>query len=663
MKKKIFSLMALLALGASFAWAETTTLYERGYETDWSAADIATSGNYKWGGNAYLHETLLFPYADGTGTRTAPMTIQPSENVILTIDAVWYTGGDGSEATNYTYFKIGEHLEFQAHTTSQVGNVVINGNSSTVANACGKNNGNRTDDYWTIHAVINTATGELSALTVAGQNGNSKASYSLSSPVTLEADTYSKLTFGTVRNKYSPYCGIKALKIVEETQNVSTYDYTVNYLEEEVTVKSVSAKSPAGVVVNADESFFEGGQKYFAKDGETMSMTISATDENILNVAVRKAGEYHYSVKASCGNTLVENTGIEGEKVTAPYARYVDLDGTLYSATKQSTNPWWGKSITLTQDNQVETIAYTASNIDNVVYFSETENIAGATKVNTANTDVRCSMMAAGFYEGELTTLQPGKYTLTTSLWGGKDVHIVFKAGETIVLDGVTTGSIVDLTSEEFTVLVPTVVTIEGGSGSSSSPKVADFVYIRKTGEATITKTLGTTGVATFSAEVPVTVPEGITVYGAKVDGDAIVATSVEGLTVIPANTGVLIKGDASQTYTFEVAAEAGSVLESDLYAVGAPCEADVRYGLLKNELKFAKLNEGVQLAPNSAFVGISGAVLAPSLRVVMQDSEANGIDAIHASEKVSTRKVVKNGQICIESAEGTYNVAGVRIK
>ena len=50
---KTFLVAVSMLVGTSAAWADATTVYERGYDTNWSSSDIG-SGN--WGGNAYFQE-------------------------------------------------------------------------------------------------------------------------------------------------------------------------------------------------------------------------------------------------------------------------------------------------------------------------------------------------------------------------------------------------------------------------------------------------------------------------------------------------------------------------------------------------------------------------------------------------------------------------------
>ena len=57
------------------------------------------------------------------------------------------------------------------------------------------------------------------------------------------------------------------------------------------------------------------GQKYYFADGATTSMELGSS-ENVLNVALRKANNYNYSVTTNLGTTISEGICIEGDDVT-----------------------------------------------------------------------------------------------------------------------------------------------------------------------------------------------------------------------------------------------------------------------------------------------------------------------------------------------------------
>lgn len=143
------------------------------------------------------------------------------------------------------------------------------------------------------------------------------------------------------------------LKVTYST--VTQADYTINYKFEGAVVASESSSADVGSTVNAKASIWNAGhtQKYFVDD-ETTSFTIS-DGENEFNVAVREAEIWTYYVKAYKGGdvlkTISTNTVVEGETASYGYPQYIAVDGVLYKSTAQGSNPWWGESYTIDENN------------------------------------------------------------------------------------------------------------------------------------------------------------------------------------------------------------------------------------------------------------------------------------------------------------------------
>lgn len=207
MKKKLLNSMRVLLVaallgGASSAWADATLVYGRaltasGDYAAWDAeGDIQTGEWVASKGTASLDENRGLKVAQQRGSALASKTISVTENAILTIDAEWDTGYSLGGNGDNNAFVIGNNIEVRAYGQAQKGCVYINGAEyATVSNACSKNNGNRGDDLWTIHMVINTASNTITALTIDGRDGTKKASYALDGTINLDAtSTYNSIS-------------------------------------------------------------------------------------------------------------------------------------------------------------------------------------------------------------------------------------------------------------------------------------------------------------------------------------------------------------------------------------------------------------------------------------------------------------------------------------
>ena len=285
--------------------------------------------------------------------------------------------------------------------------------------------------------------------------------------------------------------GVSITKIEVTDPSTSAVAYKVEFVNEggvaiKETAEHEGEPGEAATLTAADkaEVDYEGKRYVYASDnsGET---TIASDGSTVVTVVFREAALYAYSVVTSLGDTIATGKAYEGSSVTAHYGRFA-LDGTtLYGAAKQGSNPWWGKVFTVGEDNHVETIAY-SKKTEGVVFFMEAEEIAGATASSSANADIRCSMGKGGFFAEEtaLTTLEPGLYTLTTSVWGNAGTTFTFVAGEDVALEATTTGSIADATSESFAVAASGTTVAVKAAGDKNH--VLDFVYIVKTADESV---------------------------------------------------------------------------------------------------------------------------------------------------------------------------------
>ena len=167
---------------------------------------------------------------------------------------------------------------------------------------------------------------------------------------------------------------------------------------------------------NADKS-----KKYIFVSGND-EVTIADDGSTVISLVFREAAKFNYSVKAVYGEEQTEietQTGMNFEKETAkvPYAYLYNINGKIYTTTKQSSD---GKGyyldFALTEDNIVKTLSYTPTETE-VLWFSEAENIEGLTRTNNSNSVDRSSYGGSAYAaEGDvkIVTLSAGTYKLTS---------------------------------------------------------------------------------------------------------------------------------------------------------------------------------------------------------------------------------------------------------
>ncbi len=286
------------------------------------------------------------------------------------------------------------------------------------------------------------------------------------------------------------YNYISQILIMTKDGSSSTASYTINYLlnGEGDPIKVTSGTESVGQTVNAENSIWVNNVKYFLNNGENPTSMTIASGTNVLNVNVREAATYTYTVNASYGTQskeLASGSVYEGESATVAYPEFV-LDGTtLYSIANNGSGDYFRKVVTPTSSSFVETLAYSKGTLADVAFYTEAEDIEGASKAtNTA----RASMGQMGYTTGaegyvNVTSLAPGKYIIYMKGHNGNSATRTanFKVGSTVVFTkAITNGTNVTGNSEEFTVTETSTLSF---ASEGSSIGGVDWFYVVKTGD------------------------------------------------------------------------------------------------------------------------------------------------------------------------------------
>ena len=292
----------------------------------------------------------------------------------------------------------------------------------------------------------------------------------------------------TKQNYYSYMDNVSFYNVYDDA--VTEVAYTINYQLSGTTVASETGAGAVGSTVNAQTSIWNDGntQKYFATSDATTSFTI-ADGTNEFNVAVREAEVWTYYVKAFEGSTelmtISTNTVVEGESASYGYPQYIAVEGVLYKADKQGSNPWWGESYTITENNAVRGFQYAKEGNESIVFCSEAEDIDGLTVVSGGNTDIRASNRKGAYATAEttITTLQPGIYRVFGATYGNASTEFTLKAGDATVFSVTTSGNPSHTTGDYFLVTEPTDLVMPAAGNGGNSPKVMDYIIVQKAGE------------------------------------------------------------------------------------------------------------------------------------------------------------------------------------
>lgn len=190
-----------------------------------------------------------------------------------------------------------------------------------------------------------------------------------------------------------------------------------------------------------------------------------------------------------------------------------------------------------------------------------------------------------------------------------------------------------------------------------------DFVEVTR---PNTTITLNASGYATYSAASDFTVA-GAKAYKAALNttDNKITCTEVE---AIPAGDGVLLFGDAGAKVAIVNTTSAAALADNDLKGttladgtLAAFDNAKYYYALSGDTFKHYT---GTAFVAGKAYFESNTELNAKAFAIVF-DGETTGINGIEevAPATTKTRKVVKNGRLVIETANGEYTVSGARIK
>ena len=473
--------------------------------------------------------------------------------------------------------------------------------------------------------------------------------------------------------------GLTIEKDIEVTVGeVATTTVTVNYLCGEtpiaealeltdVTVGSILTASD----ITYDEVIYGSGVRYV---NPTPDQTIPYTvvEDGVININyTSQAAVTNVKKIVKAGAVTVSSTDVAqdgkyvGDVINFSYPAYINYNGTLYS--KGANGSTYSQSFTLTATDQECILAYTATDITNVVYFSEGESVTGATATSAGgNMSARSSNQACGYAESDLTliNLPAGGYRISIVMYAnssaGATLH--FQFGDEAWDPNQASASNWATRSTEFSLASAADVK---WLTSGDSKNGLDFVYIQKT--ADIVK-LNSSGYATYSAKYDVEV-SGAKAYTAVLDfaNSKITCTEIAS-NKVPAGKGVLLYGEADADVTLSITTGAAALGDNNLKATtqadgSLATKGSNNYYALSGDT-FKKFT-GAAFVHNKAYFEVTagGEVQARSMRITFGGiTEVENVVAAEATAK-KNGAYLENGKIAIYKNGMKFNAAGAQMK
>lgn len=433
------------------------------------------------------------------------------------------------------------------------------------------------------------------------------------------------------------------IKFRNESDEEIASDVVTDALVDDVITASAAQMNP----------IFFNDQKYIYSSGNEEITLVEDASSNVITLVFREAATYTYKLTSSLGAELADGSDFEGNTVYLPYPKYELKDYILYQAVGGNNGDWFRDSYTL-ESNVDETKTYNKTNIGNVVFYIEGENITGASVNNNERAaDTRNSNGAVGYAAGTagendlvITTLPAGSYKIVanvhTSTSAGGSTTI--KLGDNVfVANGAASSYNVESTSDEFTIIESTDLILQAGGGKTNA---LDYVYVIRTDVAYAT--IGEEGWATLYTDYALDFSgvAGLTAYTATCDGATVTLTEVND---VPAGTGVVLKGTEGN-HTIPVITSSDTD-KGDLQGAATATaynafDGYTLYVLTKSgetDAQFAPVSGG-SIAAGKAFLKVADGGTS-RLNVVIA-GETTGIKAIEAQE----------------AQEGIFNLQGQRV-
>ena len=642
---KTLLLTAAFAMGANSLWAddETTTYFSQDYESaedvDWSTGTsgrfdpvLLTETDDDGNTNIYLsvnQDNRNYNGVTVTSTATASL-VSAGTDFTMTFDMKLVTSTNQYPVTFTVYDADNSAAIFSlTNTGTYSANWYINEDEEDAVTLTGSGSTSSSTDIstysWFSYQI--SRTGEITYLTITDEDGNTV--YEQSRIATLSS-TGGIGNMVYVTKRYLSNFAIDNVVIRSladgDVPEITYHTITVKYVDSDGTeiadAETYQVEEGESFTPDYDETFDDDDYRYtYSSGSETID---EVTEDATITLVYTKAELAEYTVTiAATGDieqTIATTTVKDGKTVSYYFPRYI-LDGTtLYQISQTYYNQGFNQtSDAITESNTTWSVTYTKA-YDDVVYFSEAEDIDGLTATTSGNVPARCSN-GAGAYGTDvtITTLPAGTYYLACSTYASSSTTFTFTVGDETVYSVSSSHYESAAADATFTISESSELVVSGGT----SKYALDYVIVRA---ASYAKTIPSYGYVSFSAPLAVEVPDGVTVYQATEVGDDAVTLEEVSATIIPANEGVILGGDADD-YTLTVTSDdtdgdfsSNILIASSAYpTVGEEGDGYTYYGLNATNTttaEFAVIETGTELSGNKAYLGVSSESSAKTLKI-----------------------------------------------
>lgn len=506
--------------------------------------------------------------------------------------------------------------------------------------------------------------------TVLNHDGNKTATHTVAMNSTKPI---AKFCIGSNYNNKDRRCQFDNLKITTTEGNYSNKTISIKYTTEDgldipnenIPENTVFTYSEAAnteftptypSAFSTDDyiyTYVSGGDAFTVTEDKTVTLVYKKDNREKVNIVLNCIDENGETLELQ---TVATNYPID-KSFTYGINKYIIKDGNLYQANTLGTAYYAGSvnatatpiDIKYKKVNTTGTPIYFADFGDKPNTNTKSTEYLRASGGETAASNskivlVPANVLAPGYYDFEIAHYKNRAPKFNV---GDKEYGVCSTASNSGLMVTTKFKNVLVINGEEISVT----------PGGSSYTDNMDYVLVTKTGDATETVSVSAAGYATYATKNNVKVPEdeNVEVMTVTVNDDktSITLNKIDAGTVIPANTGILVKA-AQGNHDFVVTSDEGTKLENNsLVAATEPVTSDgAGYFALTQQsdgkVGFAVVANKVVIPAGKAYLSVPAA---PNAKFFGLDGEATGINSVKTAkadgayytlEGVKTTKPVK---------------------
>ena len=641
MKKKIFTLMTLALLSIGSAWAVdpiTVTWLPNNMASETMAGTASVSDILT------VSDITLASDVETTGTLG---TWDSKKWVVFTSKTVSTAAGpkNGINKNDYLTFTVTVKSGYKFTPTG------------ITAYAVGSGTGNNGVGIFTETVASNvssgyTATNSSSAATAA------QLTKAVTSPTLSEGATYTFYVYFS-QNNTSSGKGVGVRDVVLTGSYASASAPTI--VSSDATVKATASGVEATSAIAVSGENLAGSKLTATLSPAVAGLSVTLASDDITAGAISTTATLHYTAteNTSGSTTLTISDGTTSEDFTVNYSSLIDIKS-ISGATTFDFSKVGTELATVTPDDYV-----ILANAGSSASFAENVAVKG---VGTLNVTWRSDAVQAGYFK--FNTTVPGIVTLkwsdTGGTAGGERAPRYANVNGTIsdVYSNGSGGTGAQVTCSPIPVNAGEVI-IKGYQYNSGDDNYTDnqIRVFQVVFTPTIEKTITSAEYATFVPSDKVSVPAGVKAYiVTATDATTATLSADDAITVIPANTPVVIKGDEGTYYFPKTTADPSDVTGNKL-TTGATTADGTQYILANggSGVGFYKATPETEIAAGVAYL-VSPSGSAPYF-IFGIEGGTTGIDSVQGSEfTVNGEYYNLAGQRVAQPTKGLYIVNGKKV-